>query len=295
MPSEEEAKELIERRRASKETEAIMEADGSTSTSHAELQSAGKHLMSYEWRARLEDKHGISEDSNESEIRIPVILRADGDGSLAALRDSIVALGEESSHDVIIDPIQTGIGPVVPADVELAKESNAAIICFNVKNEVAQESDGPNIQVLSSEVIYSILEEAKVAFGSYLPPIPRETVHGRAKVAAIFNIGGLDTVVAGLQVTDGTLYRDKIPRSSTTLAKSKEKSSTGALYRVIRNGEILEATAEGLPSTSLKHFKEDVTEVGHGKECGLSLANFNDIQEGDEIECWSKTMEYQTL
>ena len=291
METEEEANELVERRKAALQTNAIINASGISTNSQAELQSAGKHLMSYDWRVRLETKHGIDNNANDkSPTRIPVILRADGEGSLAALTESLVAMGKESSHNVVIDPIQVGIGPALPADVLIAKESQAAIVCFNVKNDAAKEADRESVHVLQSDVIYSILDEARVYFGTYLPAIPKEKVHGRAKVGAIFNIGGMETQVAGLQVQDGTLYRDKVPSDKTT-----KGPSVTALYRVIREGKVIEDTAKGLPSTSLKHYKEDVTEIGRGKDCGLSLAGFNGFEEGDEIECWSVSMEYQSL
>eukprot|EP00977_Amphora_coffeiformis_P006412 scaffold1362_cov163-Amphora_coffeaeformis.AAC.15 len=291
MDSEEEADELVERRKGAQETEAIMNANVNTNISQVELQSSGKHLMSYDWRERLEAKHGInSTNDDDSPIRIPVILRADGEGSLAALKESLLSIGKESVHNVVIHPIQVGVGPASPADVELAKESHAAIVCFNVKNDAAKEADSASVQVLRSDVIYTILDEAREYFGTYLPAIPTEKVHGRAKVGAIFNIGGLDTQVAGVQVQDGTFYRDKVPSDKTTGGPP-----VTALYRVIRDGKVLEQTAKGLRLTSLKHFKEDVTKIGRGKDCGLSLEGFNGFKEGDEIECWSVLMKHQTL
>jgi len=289
MESEEEANELVERRKVAQETEAIVNATVSNN-SKAELQSAGKHLMSYDWRERLQAKHGIDSSDDGSPTRIPVILRADGEGSLAALKESLVLMGKESTHNVIIDPIQVGIGPALPADVEIAKESHAAIVCFNVKNDAAKEADRASVHVLRSDVIYSILDEARKYFGTYLPATPVEKFHGRAKVGAVFSIGGLETQVAGLQIQDGTLYRDKVPSGKTTRGPSLT-----ALYRVIRDGKVLEETAKGLPSTSLKHYKEDVVEIGRGKECGLSLADFNGFEEGDIVECWSISMEHQSL
>lgn len=289
MENEEAATELVERRKASRETEAIVNADNTQVNSQAELQSAGKHLMNYDWRENLTAKHGIESDDG-APIRIPVILRADAHGSLMALEESLVALGDDSSHNVIIDPIQTGIGPALPADVQMARDSQAAIVCFNVKNDAAQQADDESVRVLRGDVIYSILDDAKEYFGTYLPTFEKETIHGRGKVAAIFKIGGLDTQVAGLQVTDGHLYHEKVPTS-----KSAKGGHVLPLYRVYRNGKVLESTADGLSSTSLKHFKEDVTEIGRGKECGLSLANFSEFEEGDEVECWSVSVEHQSL
>lgn len=289
METEEAADELVERRRAARETEAIVNADNTKSKSQAELQSAGKHLMSYEWREKLTNKHGIEHDEG-APIRIPVILRADAHGSLMALKESLVSLGEDSSHNVVIDPIQAGIGPALPADVDMALESQAVIICFNVKNDAAQHPGIESVRVLRGDVIYSILDDAKEYFGTYLPSIEKETSHGKGKVGAIFNIGGLATQVAGLQVVEGSLYHEKVPKT-----KSGKGGRIIPLYRVFRDGKLVESTANGLPSTSLKHFKEDVTEIGRGKECGLSLEGFSEFEVGDEVECWSVSTEYQSL
>lgn len=267
MKDEKEAKKLVHHRRVLKEVE-----------------DAKEKSERYKRHTPAKETDGTVEEVGDSPIRIPVILRADADGSLMALRDALVALGEESTKNVYIDPVQTGIGNVTQSDIDLATagHSNIPIICFNVKSDVKKVDD--RVRIISNEVIYSILDEAKVLLGRYLPYIPKEVVHGRAKVKAIFDIGGLDTRVAGLQVLEGTLYRDQIPKDK--LPDSKRKPPM-ALYRVIRNGKVVEGTAEGLESTSLRHFKESVTEVSRGHECGLSLSGFNDFQEGDEIECWT--------
>ena len=134
------------------------------------------------------------------------------------------------------------------------------------------------------------MEQAKEEFSKYLPVVPVEAVHGRAKVKAIYEIGGVDSTIAGLQVLDGTLYKDK-----TT---NKKGESLNCQYRVFRNNQLissLNGEEQGIYASTLKHFKEDVDEVGRGKECGLSLTDYSDFQEGDEIECFSIEMKREFI
>jgi translation initiation factor IF-2 len=273
VDSEAIAEELVRKRRAISSGE---ESDIST-VSDAELQSAGKHMMSSEWKAVLEDKYNVHGDGNEGKIRIPVLVKADADGTLSAIRDSLVQLGESSTHNVLIDPVKTGIGPVLGTEIQLAKEFGAPIICFNVKNEqlIVNVAAEDGVKILQSDVIYTVLEDAKIEFTKFLPMEDVEIFHGRGKVKAIFDINGVDEKVAGVQVQEGKIIKGKV------------KSESGPLpcrFRVLRNGGVL---VNDLEATSLKHFKTDVEEVTKGKDCGISLASHNDFEEGDVIECFS--------
>jgi translation initiation factor IF-2 len=118
-----------------------------------------------------------------------------------------------------------------------------------------------------------LLDLAKEEFANYMPPQELEVVHGRAEVLATYDIGGLSEKVAGLRVSDGKLYR------------AKTESKVDCQYRVLRGGKLISQT--DLRATSLRHFKDDVNEIGRGKECGVSLAGYNDYQAGDVIECYS--------
>ena len=123
------------------------------------------------------------------------------------------------------------------------------------------------------------MDGAKIEFANYLSPEPIEVVHGRGKVQAVYEIGGMAEKVAGLQVTEGTLFKDKV------------KGGDGKLqcqYRVLRGGKLI--VDRQLKATSLKHFKDDVDEVARGKECGISLTGHDDYEKGDEIECFSIEM-----
>ena len=282
VESEEAAEDLVTRRKASAAGNADTSADVS---SDAELQSSGKHMMHNEWKSRLEVKYGLDNEVENTAIRIPVIIKADADGTLAAVRDSLIKVGSQSSHNIFIDPILVGVGPVLATDIQMAKESNAGIFCFNVKNEqliekLAQEE---KVRLLRTDVIYSLLDESKKVFANYLPSIPVEVVHGRAKVKASYDIGGIDTRVAGLSVLTGTLYKAKAKGESGTLS---------CQFRILRKGKII---SPDLRATSLKHFKDDVDKVGRGDECGLSLSAFNDYEVGDEIECFSVDMKKEFI
>jgi len=280
VESEEAAADLVARRKALEESD--NPSQPVVATSDAELQSSGRHMMSYEWRGKLEEKHGIESDNKDGPIRIPVVVKADADGSLVAVRDALIAIREESTLDIVIDPVKVGVGPVQASDIQIAKEGGAAIICFNVKNDnlITSLAEEEGISVVTHNVIYSLLDGAKTAFAKFLPPRQVEIVHGRAKVKAIYEIGGIDEKVAGLEVTEGTIYRDK------------SKGKDGALkcqFRVIRGSEAL-PSYESLSASTLKHFKEDVTSVAKGKECGLSLFGHSNYEEGDVIECFSIEM-----
>ncbi|GKY98501.1 hypothetical protein MPSEU_000807200 [Mayamaea pseudoterrestris] len=278
VESEEAAHELVERRKA---IEIKNDRAHAVEATEAELQSSGKHLLHHEWREMLETKHGIESES-ATVIRVPVIIKADADGTLAAVREALMAVGEESTHNLIVDPVRVGVGPVLASDIQLAKEGGATIFAFNLKHEqtIASMADEEKVKLVTSKVIYSLLEDAKVEYANYLPAIPVEVVHGRGKVQAVFEIGGISDKVAGLRVIEGTLFRDKATRPGGPKLKSE--------YRILRNGKVLSDATYTV--SSLKYFKEDVNEVARGKECGLSLAGYSLFEEGDEIECFSIEM-----
>jgi translation initiation factor IF-2 len=276
VESEEAAEELVTRRKAV----LAGNADASTNvSSEAELQSAGKHLMNHEWKKKIESKYSLTSDVENDRIRIPVIIKADGDGTLAAIRDSLVQVGKQSKHNVFIDPVLVGVGPVLATDILMAKESKAGIFCFNIKNEAMIEklADEEGVTMLRDNVIYALLDASKKVFANYLPAVSVEHIHGRAKVKEVYDIGGINSQVAGLSVMDGTLYKDKTKGGSGMLS---------CQFRVFRDGKVISKGGE-LRATSLKRFQDDVDKVRRGDECGLSLAGHNGYEEGDEIECFS--------
>jgi len=284
VESEELAEDLVNRRKA---LAASSEDQSSAYSGDVELQSAGKHMMHDDWKEAIQRKHGLETDSDGSLIRIPVVVKADADGTLAAILDALVQVGEESSHNVVVEPVRVGVGPVLASDVQMAKEGGATIVCFNIKNEFTIEklAEEEGVPLVGSKVIYSLLDDAKKEFAAYLPPEPVEVIHGRATVQATYEIGGISDKVAGLQVTEGTLFKDK--------TKGTEGGTISCHFRVVRGGKVV--SAEALRATTLKHFKDDVSEIGRGKECGLALSGQKDYQTGDVIECFSVEMKREFI
>lgn len=278
VESEEAANDLIARRMASASGQPSDTSDLGT----GELQSSGRHMMNDTWKSMLQVKHGLDPD-RESILRIPVVVKADADGTLAAICAALVEIGEESRHNVVIEPIKVGVGPVLASDVQLAKESGATIVCFNGKPDqgVARMAEDDSVPLIRGNVIYSLLDEAREVFAGFMPIVPVELVHGRAEVQATYAIAGVSDAVAGLRVTEGKLYRAK----SDTKLESR--------FRVLRKGEVV--SQPELCAGSLKHFKEDVDEVGREQDCGLSLIGYSDFQAGDVIECFSIEQKRQAI
>jgi len=230
------------------------------------------------------DAASVKDEVEDEQIRIPVLLKADADGTLAALRDTLLAIQDESKLDLCIDPVEVSIGHVTPTDVNLAAESGAAIFCFNLKGTKDKTAmslaASNNVEIRSHDVIYHLLDEAKDVFASYCPATPVEKIHGVAKVQAVFDINNNKDAerVAGLMVNEGRLYLDKF------------KSDSGSLdceYRIKRDKRIL---VDGLKAKSLRREKEEVKDVRRGEECGLNLLDYIDVEEGDIIECYSVEM-----
>ncbi len=292
VQSEEVAKELINRREA-RTSSANESYRAEVSNAQLDVVVTGGASKKQFMANNILKKYGLDSgeegDGTQEEmsdvIRIPIILKADADGTLAALRDTLLAVQDESTLNLCIDPVEMSIGHVTPSDVKLASESGAAIFCFNLKGSKDKAAMGlassNNVEIRSNDVIYRLLEEAKDVFSGHCPPTPVEKVHGIAKVQAVFNINNKNDAetVAGLMVQDGRLHLDKL------------KSDTGILdceYRVKRGGK--ELIADNLRAKSLRKTKEEVSEVRRGEECGLNLADYTDVIEGDVIECYSIEM-----
>lgn len=279
VESEEKAEQLIERRTA------LGSPDKTTRTTFegpAQLEVMGSFAQ-LQRLPMIYEKYNMEQDAVSTTVRIPVLLKADADGTLAALREAIVAIGNESSFDIVIDPIGVGIGTVTMSDVSMAKDSNAAIFSFNVKQndkEAVSFCESEGVVWKSSNVIYTILDAAKQVFAKYLPATYVTHVHGKASVQAIFDIQKAKTRerIAGLKVMEGNLFLSKAPVMGTSM---------NCYYRVIRDGEPVSHRGESVTAVSLRKVKEDVQEVRNGEECGLGLSGFEDFQNGDIIECYS--------
>jgi translation initiation factor IF-2 len=192
---------------------------------------------------------------------LPIILKADVQGSAEVLADTLTKL---STDKVKIKILHTGVGAINENDVLLASASNAVIIGFNVRPErKAQElADMEKIDIRLHSIIYELQDEIKKAMAGLLEPIIKETYQGRAEVRETFRVPKAGTV-AGCYVLDGTIKRD-------------------AEVRLVRDGVPVYKGKIG----SLKRFKDDVNEVRNGMECGINIANFNDVKKGDVIEAF---------
>ena len=188
-----------------------------------------------------------------------VILKADVVGSLEALKGSLEMI---ASDKVILEILQSEIGQITKNDVKMAKTSGADVVGFNVKmeNGVMGEAKHLDVRVFQNNIIYEIIDLVKDNMAELLEPELVEKKTGRAEVRQVFKVSK-GRAVAGSMIMEGSIVRNKVARLS-------------------RNGEVL---SEGKIDT-LKRFKDDVTEVKAGFECGIRLDSFNDYEEGDVIE-----------
>jgi len=197
-------------------------------------------------------------DESQSK-RIRYVIKADAQGSLEVLKQTVEELGNE---EVIVDVVHAGVGGVSETDVLLAETANAAILAFHVMpdGKARKEAERVRVDIRRYEVIYELLESVQLEVAGLLTPETREDVIGTAEVMQIFRSSRWG-VIAGCRVTQGKLKR-------------------ACRARVVRDGrKIYEA-----PFASLRHLKDDVREVEAPKECGLKVQDFEDLKVGDLIE-----------
>ncbi|HLV10113.1 MAG TPA: translation initiation factor IF-2, partial [Halanaerobiales bacterium] len=212
-----------------------------------------------ERRISLED---LYQQIKEGEVKeLNVIIKADVHGSIEALRDSLLKLGNE---EVGINIIHTGVGAINESDVNLASASNAIILGFNVRpdSNARNLAEKEKVDIRLYRVIYKALDDLKNAMAGLLDPELKEEVTGRAEVRQIFRVPDVGNV-AGLYVQEGLINRNYN-------------------VRLLRDGVVI---FEGKIS-SLKRFEDDVREVKEGYECGLGIEGYNDIKVGDELEIY---------
>ena len=204
----------------------------------------------------------LFEQMEEGETKkLNLIIKADVHGSIEALGDSLTKL---SNDEVKINVIHAATGTIIESDVSLAAVSDAIIIGFNVRpsTKVQALANEEHVDMRFYNIIYNVIKDIKNAILGLMESTYEERILGRAEVREVFHVPKIGTI-AGCSVTDGKIERDQ-------------------LVRLIRDGIV---SYEGKIS-SLKRFKEDAKEVQSGYECGIGIANFNDIKLGDIIECY---------
>ena len=199
-----------------------------------------------------------------------IIVKGDTDGSVEALSDSFLKL---STEKVQVSVISKAVGQISENDVMLASASDAIIVGFQVRPsaEARKAADREGVDINTYSVIYDAIDDVKSAMVGMLDKVKKEVVTGQVEVRQVFKISKVGTV-AGALVTEGKVHRtDKA--------------------RVVRDGIVVHTA----PIDALKRYKDDVKEVAAGLECGISLVNFNDIQEGDIIETFMEIEVEQKL
>ena len=223
--------------------------------------SEGKQRMVEESRKKV-SLDALFDQIKAGELKdLPIVLKADVQGSVEAVRDSLQKIQNE---EVQVKVIHSGVGAINESDINLAIASNAIVIGFDVKPDATAKdiAERENVDVRLYNIIYKAIEDIELAMKGMLAPVFEEKVIGHAEVRMIFKSSGVG-VIAGSFVTDGKVQR-------------------GAKARLTRDGEQL---FDG-NIASVRHFKDDVKEVGTKQECGIVLESYTDIQEGDQIEVY---------
>lgn len=210
-------------------------------------------------KVSLDNLFSQIDEGNMKELDI--IVKADVQGSVEAVKQSLEKL---SNDEVRVKVIHGGVGAVNESDVMLANASNAIIVGFNVRPDAGAvaSAEQQEVDIRLYRVIYQAIEEIEAAMKGMLDPEYKEAVLGYAEVRQTFKVSNVGTI-AGCYVTQGKIQRN-------------------AEIRIVRNGIIIH---EG-KIDSLKRFKDDAKEVAENFECGLGVENFNDIKEGDTLECF---------
>lgn len=199
-----------------------------------------------------------------------IIVKGDTDGSIEALSDSFIKM---STEKINVNVIFKSVGQISESDVTLADASDAIIVGFQVRPSASARklAEQNGVEINTYSVIYDAIDDVKSAMEGMLDKVTKEVVTGEVEVKQVYKISKVGTV-AGAMVTDGKVHRS-------------DKA------RVVRDGIIVHTAA----INALKRYKDDVKEVATGFECGISLVNFNDIQEGDIIETFTEIEVKQTL
>ncbi len=207
----------------------------------------------------MESLFGSAAGTNAKEL--PVIIKADVQGSVEAIAGS---LNKYSGDEVAVRILHSGVGGITESDITLAKATGAMIIAFNVRAapKAKEMAAKDKIAIRYYSIIYNVVDDVKAALSGMLSPTLQENFLGYAQIREIFNISKAGKV-AGCMVTDGVIKR-------------------GCKVRLLRDNVVIH---EGTLKT-LKRFKDEVKEVKGGAECGMAFENYDDIRQGDQIECF---------
>ena len=200
----------------------------------------------------------------------PLVIKGDVQGSVEAIMATLEKLGTE---EVGARVVHSGVGGITESDITLAEASNAVVLGFNVRahKEARTLAEQSGIEVRYYNIIYNLVDDVKAAMSGLLAPTLREEMLGNALILEVFNISKVGKV-AGCRVTDGVVQR-------------------GANVRLIRDNVVVH---EGKLST-LKRFKDEVREVVSGQECGMAFESYQDMRQGDVIECYRVHEEKRSL
>ncbi|MFC5421717.1 translation initiation factor IF-2 [Bosea eneae] len=210
-------------------------------------------------RSLAEMMRELKEGAGRKEF--PLVVKGDVQGSVEAIVGSLEKVGND---EVRARVLSSGVGAITESDVTLAQASGAVVIGFNVRahKEAREAAERAGVEIRYYSIIYNLMDDVKDAMSGLLAPTLRETMLGNAQILEIFNVSKVGKI-AGCRVTDGTIER-------------------GANVRLIRDGVVVH---EG-KLAQLKRFKDDAKEVVAGQECGMSFENYQDMRQGDVIECF---------
>jgi translation initiation factor IF-2 len=245
-----------------------------------ESESRAREITEYRERKRRETRGTAAARSSLEQMmsqlkegarkEVAVLVKADVQGSAEAIVQAVEKL---STDEVAARVIHYGVGAISESDISLAQAAGAAVLGFNVRaNQQARDAaERAGIEIRYYNIIYDLVDDVKAVMSGLLAPTLRETFLGNAVILEVFNISKVGKV-AGCRVTEGTVQR-------------------GAKVRLIRDNVVVH---EGTLST-LKRFKDEVREVQAGQECGMAFENYQDMRQGDVIECFRVETVKRTL
>jgi len=236
-----------------------------------ENEARGREIADYRQRMRRDQGHEraargsleqmLSKLKDDGRQEAVLVIKGDVQGSVEAIVGTLEKL---NTDEVAARIIHSGVGGITESDITLAEASNAAVIAFNVRaNKQARDmAEANGVQIRYYNIIYDLVDDVKAALSGMLPPERRETFIGYATILQVFNVSKIGKV-AGCRVTEGSVER-------------------GSGVRLLRDNVVIH---EGKLST-LKRFKDEVKDVVAGQECGMGFENYQDLREGDQIECF---------